>query len=94
MYDGNRHSWNLFCEGSPWSAYYPSNKNSMCPAMNEDEAIGIVGIPHLNRDMLMAYIGRDDCFSSHSANVQRGLVNEGKKCKYLYDFFDEWQKKV
>lgn len=92
MYDGNRHGWNLFCEGSPWGAYYPSKKNSMCPAYDEADAIGIVAVPHLNRDMMMAHIGRDDCFSSHSANVQRGMVNEGNKCKYLYDFFDEWKK--
>lgn len=92
MYDGNRHGWNLFCEGSPWGAYYPSVKNSMCPADSKEDAIGIVGLPHLNRDMIMAHIGRDDCFSSHSANVQRGMVNKGKKCEYLYDFFYEWQK--
>lgn len=92
MYDGNRHGWNLFCEGSPWGAYYPSRKNSMCPAYDKEDAIGIVALPHLNRDMLMAHIGRDDCFSSHSANVQRGMVNDGKKCKYLYDFFSEWEK--
>lgn len=92
MYDGNRHGWNLFCEGSPWGAYYPSKDNSMCPAKNEKDAIGIIGVQHLSRDMIMAHIARDDCFSSHSANVQRGMVNKGKECKYLYDFFEEWQK--
>ena len=92
MFAGNKNAWHLLCEGSPWGAYYPSKDNSMCPAKSKDDWNGIIGVPHLNRDMLMAYIGRDDCFSSHSANVQRGMVNNGKDCKYLYDFFDLWQE--
>ncbi len=90
MYHGNVHWWNLFNEGSPWSAFYPSKANSMCPARSLEESVGIIGVPHLNRDMLMAYIGRDDCYSSHSANMQRGKVNVGNKCDYIYDFLDEW----
>ncbi len=90
MYHGNVHWWNLFNEGSPWTAYYPSKANSMCPARSMDEAVGIIGVPHLNRDMLMAYLGRDDCYSSHSANMQRGKINVGNKCDYIYDFLDEW----
>ena len=79
-------------EGGPWGAYYPSKVNSLVPAKDEESAIGVVGVPHLNRDMLMAYIGRDDCYSSHSANVQRGMVNDGNKCQYLYDFIHQWVK--
>lgn len=92
MYHGNCNAWNLFCEGGPWGAYYPSKVNSLVPAKDEESAIGVVGVPHLNRDMLMAYIGRDDCYSSHSANVQRGMVNDGNKCQYLYDFIHQWVK--
>ena len=92
MYHGNCNAWNLFCEGGPWGAYYPSKCNSLVPAKDKNSAIDVVGVPHLNRDMLMAYIGRDDCYSSHSANVQRGMVNEGNKCQYLYDFIHEWVK--
>ena len=49
-------------------------------------------MPHLSRDMLMSYLSRDDYFSSHTANMQRGLLNEGKECQYIYDFLDEWLK--
>ncbi len=90
MYTGCLNSWYLFCEGGPWTAYYPSRANSMCPAHSREEAIGIIGVPHLNRDMLMAYTSRDDYYSSHSANMQRGKANDHEKCDYLYDFFDEW----
>lgn len=90
MFAGCLHGWYVFSEGGPWGAYYPSKENSLCPAKNKDDAIDIIAVPHLNRDMLMSYIGRDDWFSSHTANMQRGKVNKGKKCKYLYDFFDEW----
>ncbi len=90
MYTGCLNSWYLFCEGGPWTAYYPSKANSMCPATSWEEAIGIIGVPHLNRDMLMAYTSRDDYYSSHSANMQRGKANKHDQCDYLYDFFDEW----
>ncbi len=90
MYTGCLNSWYLFCEGGPWTAYYPSKANSMCPATSREEAIGIIGVPHLNRDMLMAYTSRDDYYSSHSANMQRGKANDHDRCDYLYDFFDEW----
>ena len=53
MFAGCDYSWYLFSEGGPWSAYYPSKANSLCPAKNKDEAIDIIGVPHLNRDMLM-----------------------------------------
>ncbi len=90
MYTGCLNSWYLFCEGGPWTAYYPSKGNSMCPAHDVNDAIGIIGVPHLNRDMLMAYTSRDDYFSSHTANMQRGKCNDRDQCDYLYDFFDEW----
>lgn len=90
MFAGCSHGWYLFSEGGPWTAYYPSKKNSLCPAKSADEAIDIIGLPHLSRDMLMSYVGRDDWFSSHTANMQRGRLNRGKECKYIYDFFDEW----
>lgn len=38
----------------------------------------------------MSYLSRDDYFSAHTANMQRGKLNRGKKCQYIYDFLDEW----
>lgn len=92
MFAGCNYSWYVFSEGGPWTAYYPAKENSLCPARNSAEAIGIIGVPHLSRDMLMSYLSRDDYFSSHTANMQRGLLNEGKECQYIYDFLDEWLK--
>ena len=90
MYQGCNHNWNLFSEGGPWGAYRPSNKNSFCPAKTDDEAVQLVCLPHLNRDMLMAVCSRDDYFSSHPANVMRGKAHEGKTSHYLKRFVDQW----
>ena len=92
MFAGCSYGWYLFSEGGPWTAYYPSKKNSLCPAESAEEAVDIIGVPHLSRDMLMSSVGRDDWFSSNTANMQRVRLNKGKKCKYIYDFFDEWLK--
>jgi hypothetical protein len=90
MYSGNRNQWYLFSEGGPWGAYYPSTNNSFCPAFHKQEAIDIVALPHLNRDMLLALTSRDDYYSSHPANVIRGKVNDDDECPYMYRFIDEW----
>ena len=90
MFAGCSYNWYLFSEGGPWTAYYPSVHNSLCPAKSREEAIDILCVPHLNRDMLMSYLSRDDYFSAHTANMQRGKLNKGKKCQYIYDFLDEW----
>ena len=90
MFAGCSYTWYLFSEGGPWTAYYPSKSNSLCPAKDKEEAIDIICVPHLNRDMLMSYLSRDDYFSAHTANMQRGKLNRGKKCQYIYDFLDEW----
>jgi hypothetical protein len=90
MFAGNRNQWYLFSEGGPWGAYYPSKNNSFCPAYNQENAIDIVALPHLNRDMLLALTSRDDYFSSHPANVIRGKANDGDECPYMYRFVDEW----
>ena len=90
MYEGNRNQWYLFSEGGPWGTYYPSKNNSFCPAHNKEDAIDIVALPHLNRDMLLALTSRDDYFSSHPANIIRGKANDKDECPYMYRFIDEW----
>ena len=94
MFRGCNHTWYLFSEGGPWGAYYPSNENALCPAKNADDFCGIVGVSHLNRDMLLAITGRDDYFSSHPANILRGRGNDGDECPYNYRFIDQWIKQL
>lgn len=90
MYEGNNHSWYLFSDGGPWSAYYPSKYNHLCPAGIEEDAVGIVGLPHLNRDMLLALTSRDDYFASHPVNLIRARINNGPESPYMYRFVDKW----
>jgi len=94
MFHGNNHSWALFSDGGPWGAYYPSKACHLVPAKDENDDIGIVGLPHLNRDMLMSIISRDDLFSSHPANLLRAKIADGDRCRYMYDFIDQWIKQT
>jgi hypothetical protein len=90
MFAGNKNQWYLFSEGGPWGVYYPSQNNSFCPAKDADDAVDIVALPHLNRDMLLALTSRDDYFSSHPANIIRGKANNGPDSPYIYKFIDKW----
>lgn len=94
MFLGNQCQWYLFSDGGPWGAYYPSKANSLCPAKHKDDDAGIIGVPHLNRDMLLSLTSRDDYFSSHPANVIRGRANDGDEAPYLYRFTDQWIKQI
>jgi hypothetical protein len=94
MFRGCNHTWYLFTEGGPWGAYYPSKENMLCPAVDKDNFCGIIGVSHLNRDMLLAIAGRDDYFSSHPANIMRGRANDGDECPYNYHFIDQWIKQL
>lgn len=94
MYQGNDRGWYLFSDGGPWGIYYPSKRCHLCPAENEQEAIGIIGLPHLNRDMVLSVVSRDDYFSSHPVNLVRGMVNIGDKCNYMLHFIDQWVKQL
>lgn len=88
-FHGCNNSWYLFTEGGPWSSWIPSKLNIHCPAKDKEEDIGIVAIPHLNRDLLLSVSSRHDFFSSHPSNVMRGMVNEGKEYPYVFNFIDE-----
>ncbi len=90
MFQGNNHNWTLFSDGGPWWPFYPSKDSALCPARDEAEWLGIVALPHLNRDMIMALASRDDLFSSHPAGLFRTRLNEGDQCPYLFRFIDEW----
>lgn len=94
MYAGTMNQWYLFSEGGPWGVYYPSRSNSLCPALNVEESVPVVALPHLNRDMVLALTSRDDYFSSHPANIMRGKANNGDQCPYLLKFVDQWTEQV
>ncbi len=90
MFNGNNFSWNLFSDGGPWSAYYPSKFNALKPASCEEESLDVVGFPHLNRDMILALTSRDDYFASHPPNVIRAKANDGATSPYMLRFIDQW----
>ena len=90
MYQGNNQEWYLFSDGGPWGAYHPSKACHLVPARDTEEWCGIVGLPHLNRDMVLSLTSRDDLFSSHPANLIRACANEGDRCDYVLHFIDQW----
>lgn len=91
VFHGCNNSWYLFSEGMSWTTWYPSKTHSLRPAKNEDDWAGVVAVPHLCRDLVQAYEGRDDFFASHPANVQRGLGNEGMIHEYDFNLADQYR---
>lgn len=83
-FHGCNNSWYLFNEGGPWSAWYPAKGNTLRPAADEGDAVGVVAVCHLSRDPALSYESRNDFWASHPANVQRGLGNVGET--HPYDF--------
>lgn len=96
MFYGNQNQWYLFSDGGPWGAYYPSKANSLVEAKNSEEYCGIIGLPHLNRDMLMALTSRDDLFSSHAHNVMRAKAYDldNMEMPYMERFVDQWVEQL
>lgn len=91
VFHGCNNSWYLFSEGMCWNPWYPSKTHSIRPARNEDDWAGVVAIPHLSRDLALAYEGRNDFFASHPPNIQRGLVNEKMNHNYDYNLIDQYR---
>lgn len=91
VYHGCNNSWYLFSEGMPWGPWYPAREHSFRPAKNEDDWSGLVAVPHLSRDLVLAYEGRNDFFASHPGNVQRGLANDGLSHNYDYNLCDQYR---
>lgn len=94
MFYGNNRNWFLFSDGGPWNPYFPAKANALIPAADAEEAIDIVAIPHLNRDMIMALNSRDDLFASHPGNLFRARINEGAECPYLFRFIEAWERQA
>ena len=91
VYHGCNNSWYLFNEGMPWGAWYPSKSHALRPAKNAKDAFDIVAVPHLSRDMVLAYEGRNDFWASHPPNVQRGMGNLGDNCPYDRNLIDQYR---
>ncbi|MBK9207452.1 MAG: hypothetical protein IPL71_03740 [Anaerolineales bacterium] len=89
VYHGCNNSWYLFSEGMPWAPWYPSRTHSLRPAQNEADSLGIVAVPHLSRDLVLSYEGRNDFFATHPANVQRAMANDGMNNPYMYNLVDQ-----
>ena len=84
VFHGCNHSWYLFNEGMPWNPWIPSKGHSLRPAASSEDALDIVAVPHLIRDLVLSYEGRNDFFASHPQNVQRAMANDGTD--HPYDF--------
>jgi len=91
VYHGCNNSWYLFNEGMPWSPWYPSKTHSLRPAADAADACGLLAVPHLVRDMSLAYEDRDDFWASHPPNVMRGLGNTGSFCPYDLNLVDQYR---
>jgi hypothetical protein len=94
MFRGNNHNWHLFSDGGPWGPFWPSKSNALVPARDADEAIDIVALPHLNRDMILSLSSRDDWFSSHPPNLIRAKINDGDDCPYNFRFIYQWAEQA
>lgn len=94
MFYGNNRNWLLFSDGGPWNPYFPTKENALIPAAATEEAIDIVAIPHLNRDMIMALSSRDDWFASHPGNIFRAKINSGSQSPYFFRFLQEWHRQA
>lgn len=94
MYEGNNFGWTLFSDGGPWAPFYPSKENYLLPAIDENDAVDVVALPHLNRDMIMALTSRDDYFASHPMNVMRAKANNDADSPYMRKFIDKWIEQI
>ena len=92
VFHGCNHSWYLFNEGMPWGPWYPSKSHTLRPAADEDDWCGVVAVPHLMRDMVLSYEGRNDFWASHPPNVMRGMGYEGEDCPYDRNLIDMFRR--
>lgn len=90
VFHGCNNSWYLFNEGMPWWPWWPSKNNSLRPAADEEDALGIVCVPHLSRDMTLSYETHNDYWATHPGNIMRGLGYEDGECPYSLNLIDEY----
>lgn len=91
VFHGCNHSWYLFNEGMPWGPWFPSKDHALRPAKDEEDASGLVAVPHLVRDMALSYEGRNDFWATHPPNVIRGMGNEATWSPYDLNLVDQYR---
>ncbi len=84
-------SWYTLMDGSPWTAWIPSKKNTHAIAEDENDDIGIVAVPHLSRDLLAIMDNAGDMFGTHPQNIIRGMMYEDDRLPYMYNLIDHYQ---
>lgn len=90
VFHGCNHSWYLFNEGMPWGPWLPSKDHALRPAQNEEDAVGLIAVPHLVRDMSLSFEGRNDFWATHPPNVIRGMGNEATWSPYDLNLIDQY----
>lgn len=86
-------SWYTLMDGGPWAPWYISKENAHAPAESKEDDSGIIGIPHLSRDLLACYDGNGSNFGTHPQNVLRGMIYNTKtwEMPYLYNLIDQYR---
>ena len=86
-------SWYTLMDGGPWAPWYISKENVHAPAESKEDDSGIIGIPHLSRDLLACYDGNGSNFGTHPQNVLRGMIYNTKtwEMPYLYNLIDQYR---
>jgi hypothetical protein len=91
VFHGCNHSWYLFNEGMPWGPWYPAKDHALRPAVDEEDSVGLIAVPHLVRDMALSYEGRNDFWATHPPNVIRGMGNEATWSPYDLNLIDQYR---
>lgn len=91
VFHGCNNSWYLFNEGMPFLPWYAAAENTLRPAENEADWSGMIAVPHLARDLVLSYEGRNDFFATHPGNVQRAMANEGRNMPYALNLADMYR---
>ena len=84
-------SWYTIMDGGPWNPWIPSKYNTHAPATSLEDDSGIVGIPHLSRDLLACFDGNGSNFGTHPQNVLRGMIYKDDEFPYLFNLIDQYK---
>ncbi len=87
-------SWYTLLDGGPWNPWIPSKRNIHCPALDEEDDIGIVAVPHLSRDLMAVFDGPGSYYGTHPQNILRGMVYEGRELPYFKNIVDQYRSMV
>jgi hypothetical protein len=90
-YHNANNSWYTLHDGSPWNPWIPSKRNIHCPALDEEDDIGIVAIPHLSRDLMAVFDGPGSYYGTHPQNILRGMVYEDREIPYFMNLVDQYR---